>query len=144
MIDIKSASFKIALAALIVVVLASGKYLVEHRVGYGAVDSVNSMIPDGFAFTEKSEIPERFQVSGEYQDIRQVGGMFSEQFSCAKLGTSAEVVPYWEQTAGYGITGGWSYRFAAVCGDDYVVVYGADHLGEIVYGPFSLREPGER
>lgn len=125
---------------LLIVGFLVGKYLIEHRVGYGAIDYTNTEIPQGFLFTEEGEIPDTYRVDEDYQDIQQIGGMFSDQFSCQKLGKNAEIVDYWKHTEGYGISGGWWYRFAAVCGDDYVVVYGADHLGELIYGPFSLTD----
>lgn len=115
-------------------------YYIEHRAGYGAINMVNADIPSGFLFTEKDEIPESFRVNENYQDIRQVGDTFSDKFYCQKTQKDAEIVNYWKQTAGYGIVGGWSYRFAVVCGDDYLVVYGADHLGESIFGPFSLKD----
>ena len=137
---------KISLLLLIVFVVIlvigffAGKYFIEHRVGYGAIDYTNAGISKDFLFTDRAEIPDSYIVSKDYQDIRQIGDMFSPGFFCQKLGRNADIVDYWKQTAGYGISGGWSYRFAAVCGDDYLVVYGADHLGELVYGPFSLAD----
>lgn len=133
----KSIRLLIACIPLLIVGLLVGKYLIEHRVGYGAIDYTNTTIPHGLLFTEKDEIPDTYRVREDDQDIQQVGGMFSRQFFCQKLGMNAEIVEYWKQTAGYGIAGGWSYRYAAVCGDEYVIVYGADHLGERIYGPFS-------
>lgn len=114
-----------------------GKYILEHQIGYGAIDYVNTNIPDGFVFTGKDEIPNDFLIDPEYKEIQQVGGMFSKEFYCQKLHKNADIIKYWEYTDGYGNVGGWAYRFAAICGDDYIVVYGAGHLGEAVYGPFK-------
>ena len=136
----KSFNLLIVCITLLIVGFVLGKYFVEHRVGYGAIDYTNTNIPEGFLFTEKDEIADSYQVDEDYQDIQQIGGMFSDVFYCNQLQKNAEIVEYWKQTAGYGIAGGWSYRFAAVCGDDYVIVYGADHLGEVLYGPFSLKD----
>ena len=130
----------ILIVCLLLVGFFVGKYLIEHSTGYGAVDYTNTTIPSGFLFREKEEISDIYRIPEDYQSIQQIGGMFSDTFYCQKLGKNAEIVSYWKQTAGYGITGGWSYRFAVVCGDDYVVVYGADHLGEAIYGPFSLKD----
>lgn len=132
-----SLSFSIVCGVLLVVGFFVGKYAIEHRIGYGAVDYTNDAVPSDFLFTERDEIPEVYLVHEDYRDIQQIDGMFSDQFFCQKLGKNAEIVSYWEQTAGYGITGGWSYRFAAVCGEEYLIVYGADHLGEVLYGPFT-------
>lgn len=125
------------IVCLLVLGFFVGKYFLEHRTGYGAIDYTNTAIPSDLLFTEKEEIPDAYRIPKDYQDIQQVGGMFSDQFFCQKLGKNAETVQYWKQTAGYGISGGWSYRFAVVCGEEYLVVYGADHLGELLYGPFT-------
>lgn len=134
----RSIGLLIGCAVLIVIGFPLGKYVMEHRVGYGAENYENTNIPPGFLFTDRGEIPERFQLSEDYQDIQQVGAMFSDQFYCSKLEKDADIVEYWHQKPGYGISGGWSYRLAAVCGDEYLVVYGADHLGEVFYGPFRM------
>ena len=134
----------IGCAVLIVVGFPLGKYAMEHRVGYGAENYENTNIPPGYLFTDRGEIPERFQLGKDYQNIQQVGGMFSDEFYCSKLEKRADIVEYWHQKPGYGISGGWSYRLAAVCDDVYLVVYGADHLGEVFYGPFTLATSGSR
>lgn len=128
----------IALAVILPLIIAGffyGKYVIEHQDGYGATHEVNANIPDGFRFTDENEISENLLVKSEYRDIQQRGKMFSDDFYCATLHENAKITPYWKYTGGYGTVGGWSQRFAVSCGDEYLVVYRADHLGEAMYGP---------
>lgn len=121
-----------------IVLFFVGKYALEHRTGYGAVAYTNDAIPAGFQFTDAyTEIPDDLRVSSEYKTIAQNGGMFSKDLVCQETNTPAEILRYFEYSPGYGYVGGWSYRYAAVCGDEYLIVYGADHLGEALYGPFT-------
>ena len=123
---------------LVVCGLLAGRYALTHRVGRGAISDTHANIPSDFAYTDEGEIPETLLVRSDYQNIQQVGGMFSDKFYCKNLQKDARIVTYWKQ-AGNGMLGGWSYRFAAVCGSEYVIVYGADYLGEAIYGPFFLK-----
>ncbi len=129
---------KVILFLLVLALFFGAKYIVQHRPGYGAIDYANKEIPSQFLFTDREEIPDNYRVAADYSDIQQVGIMFSDTFYCNTLERDADIVKYYEHTEGYGITGGWWSRFAAVCGDEYLVVYRADHLGEVIYGPFSL------
>lgn len=130
--------FLVSIAVVLLVVLAL-EYARQHREGYGAINETNGNIPEGFLYTENSEIPENFRIPADYEDIRQIGGMFSDQFLCKELQKNAEIISYWNQTGGYEVAGGWSSRFAAVRGDLYVVVDRADYFGEAIYGPFSVK-----
>lgn len=132
---------RISLISIAVVLLMALplEYARRYREGYGAINETNGNIPEGFLYTEKSEIPENSRIPADYEDIRQIGGMFSDQFLCKDLQKNAEIISYWNQTGGYEVAGGWSSRFAAVCGDLYVVVDRADYFGEAIYGPFSVK-----
>lgn len=116
-----------------------GKYAFQHHIGYGAVAYVNDAIPTGFQFTdEHKEIPDDLRVNSKYKTITQNGGMFSEDFTCQETHAPAQIMRYFQKNPGYGYAGGWSYRYAVICGDQYLVVYGADYIGEVLYGPFTL------
>ncbi|MFH1253012.1 MAG: hypothetical protein V1664_01625 [Candidatus Uhrbacteria bacterium] len=128
----------IIIIGLLVLIFLTGKYFIEHQTGYGAVDYVNTNVPNGLLFVEKSEIPENLLVKPDYQNIKQVGQMFSTQFYCQNLEKDAEIIEYWKQTAGYGIVGGWANRYAVICGNEYLIVDDADYFGEKIYGPFNL------
>ncbi len=116
------------------------RYIITHREGYGAVDYTNNNIPPGFQFTKDEDIPENLRVNSDYHQISQRGGMFSRKFYCEDLGRDAQIVEYFKHSPGYGIIGGWSYRYAVVCGSDYLIVYGTDYLGEAIYGSFALQK----
>lgn len=120
--------------------LSAIKYFIEHRDGYGALDYKNGNIPSGFLY-KSGEILDSYLVDENYEDIYREGGFFSEDFYCVSSGQKAELIKYFTVSPGYGYSGGWSYRYAAVCGDQYLIVDGADYFGEKIYGPFDLGEP---
>jgi len=127
----------------IVVGIGSIKYFIEHRTGYGAVSYHNENIPSGFLY-ESGEIPDSYLSDKNYifYDIFYRGDCsFNDNFSCVSSGTPAELIKYFTSDPGYNIMGGWSFRYAVVCGNQYLIVDGSDAIGEKIYGPFDLNEP---
>lgn len=98
----------------------------------------NIEIPSGFVYAD-GEIPDSFLVDPEYGGIVKgdATGTGQEDYECAESGESATRIPFSYQAAESG-EGGWSYRYAVVCGTKYLVVDGHDSFGERTYGPFEI------
>ena len=129
----------ILILAAIVFSIFLVKCIIEHRTGYGAVNYENEDLPSGFLY-ESGDIPSSYLMDEEYKDIYREGPIFYDDFYCSHSGQKADLVKYYEVSPGYGITGGWVFRYAALCGDEYLIVDGADHFGEHIYGPFNLSD----
>ncbi len=63
-----------------------------------------------------------------------------EVFICRETGKEAEKVEFYRHSPGPGVIGGWSYRYALVCGNYYWILDAADHFGTKIYGPFKFGE----
>ena len=68
-----------------------------------------------------------------YQEKRNI-------FICRETGKEAERVEFYSHSAGSGVIGGWSYRYALVCGNYYWILDAADYFGTKIYGPFKFGE----
>jgi hypothetical protein len=60
------------------------------------------------------------------------------KFICRDTGKEAEKVEFYSHSSGK--IGGWRYRYALVCGNNYWIVDAADSFGKMVYGPFEFGE----
>lgn len=123
------------------------------------IKKINQNIPAGFLYTSLNEkIPEENYLPGKVEFSGQVDSELilaeptANRFDCKKTAGDdkiypAAIVSYYEFAPGYtyGIlrsSGGWSFRYAVVCENNYFIVDGADHFGIKMYGPFSAERTG--
>lgn len=57
-------------------------------------------------------------------------------YTCKDTGKLAKKIKFYEISAGPKIEGGWSHRYAYICGQNYWIFDAADSFGAKVYGPF--------
>ena len=133
----KKIIFIIAAATLLPAVLIIFLWL--GNTGFnGPVHYINPNIPSGFLYQTRSDIiPENYLL---VQNEPLHNGLIYEEngkFYCNSTGAEAEKIEYFRNSPGGGVVGGWSYRYAVICGDTYWIVDGADSFGEKIYGSFE-------
>ena len=153
---------KIALGLLIFFLFITAGGIV-YILYFSGQKMINTSIPDGFLYTEPSEIiPEQYEVFPEsvqksqdaskpsdvdaLQGNEWVWGTKSEApiyEYCRNMKTQeylpAEVVQYFELEPGWGQFGGWHVRFARVCPTEYWIIDLHHAKGNHVYGPFERK-----
>ncbi len=112
----------------------------------GPTERVNKNVPTGMLYLS-GEIPESYLLVGTLD-----GGIVDNEliladpitgeFHCKKLEESniiygGEKVEYYSYSPGWGVMGGWSFRYAMLCGENYFVIDGKDSMGMRMYGPFK-------
>jgi hypothetical protein len=81
-----------------------------------------------------------FNLYGVYETITMGGPQGSNvthTYYCKDTGNEAEKIMIYNNPGKEGIKGGWSYRFAIVCGNNYWIYNAADSFGYKIYGPFA-------
>lgn len=104
----------------------------------GPVNRVNKNIPPSLLFQNRSIQITSGYLIGENSPIN--NNMIHQQkdsFYCKPSGEKAKKIEYYYHSEGAGVTGGWYYRYAVICGKNYWVVDGDDSFGQKVYGPFQ-------
>ncbi|MCX6741705.1 MAG: hypothetical protein NTX24_00825 [Candidatus Pacearchaeota archaeon] len=134
--------------ALIILAMVVIALVMVWKVQTGPIDRVNKNIPSNMLYQTRSEkIPENFLIGtvkniSEDSELSYNGvnyGFFdSEGFYCRSSGKKAEKIEYFHHSAGKFVAGGWYYREAYICGDQYWIFDAGDSFGGILYGPFEL------
>lgn len=112
---------------------------------FGPKDKVNKDIPLGFLYAPREEaVPEEYLqmgTSGVGEIISLSPGVLIDTATsknyCLPEGSPAEKIEYFSHSPGWMTSGGWSYRYALVCGEKYYIIDGRDFRGDNIYGPFS-------
>ena len=136
------------LAGVILILVLVGVYLFFPR-GGGHYTNLN--IPSELLYqSEQESLPMNkfiepvmtggMYLSGQMYDtdlLYQEDGVFY----CKQSLDKARIIEYFHysppQAPLFMISGGWGYRYALVCGDNYWIVDGRDSLGERLFGPFQ-------
>ncbi len=110
-------------------------------------EQVNKNIPAGMLYPS-GEIPEDYLLIGTpdggiVDNALILADPISSVFHCKRVGGSpvlydGEKIEYYSYSPGWGVMGGWSFRYAIRCAEDYFVVDGSDAMGMRMYGPFKI------
>lgn len=100
---------------------------------------VNKEIPTMLQFKDEQPIPEKWLVKSGYKSIAEKDTMSiaKRDLRCEASGKNAEIIEYFRHNTP-GATGAWSFRYAAVCGDEYLIA-DANGAGWHLFGPFFLK-----
>ncbi len=139
---------KILIVSILFLLLIVGIGIYVYN-GLRPSDIVNKEIPSYFLYKDKSESipPEDHFISapGDHKSpfYYQDGFLY-----CTSSKIKAVKVDYYSHSPGKFISGGWSFRYALVCGKQYFIVEGNDSnvnegmlegkLGISIYGPYQI------
>lgn len=118
----------------------------EYRNADGSLEYVNEEASQEFEWTESAMDeglpPDEYLI--QQPDLKVEGFLISgplldRTFTCEDTGEAAELTYFFASNPPNGTTGGWIQRFAAVCGEKYLVVQYDDPTPERIFGPFTKK-----
>ena len=125
---------------------AESDVLAEYRNADGSLEYVNEEAVESFDYTEGSVeegLPpdEYWKQAPEFaaDGFLISGPLLNRTFTCADTGEAAQLTYFFASNPPNGTTGGWMQRFAASCGEQYLVVQYDDPTPERIFGPFTMK-----
>ncbi len=119
----------------------------EYRNADGSLEYVNEEAADEFDWTEGETIedglpPDEYRV--QLPDLKVegfliTGPILDRTFTCEDTGEAAELTYFFASNPPNGTTGAGHRRFAANCGEKYLVVQYDNPTPERIFGPFTKK-----
>lgn len=130
----KKITFFIGISVLILAIILIGIYFSQKNVVENKFLYRNGQIPqDKLISIDNYGNVDTSQIKGGPC----TGCQLSPSYICKDTNNIAEKIEFYSHSAGTKVKGGWSYRYALVCGDNYWILDAADSFGIKVYGPFE-------